>query len=148
MKYGFSLLFVLFLGADVAVADQPPPSEVIIRANADPVALRVFFAKNKSTPLKSSQVVLDDLAKTLKDSPEITKIEISGYADPRTEKKKAQKLSEQRAEWAYKYLLSKGIDPSRLVVKGYADSAPADEGKTKQGQSKNRRLEFKVIERE
>jgi outer membrane protein OmpA-like peptidoglycan-associated protein len=40
------------------------------------------------------------------------------------------------------------IDPSQFTVKGYGESLPLTENKTETGRAKNRRVEFKVLNRE
>jgi Outer membrane protein and related peptidoglycan-associated (lipo)proteins len=57
------------------------------------------------------------------------------------------KLSQGRADAAVQYIISKGIEPKRIVAKGYGETMPivVDE-KTEEDYQKNRRTEFKVIE--
>ena len=140
-----SLLFSSTLLIGVAFAKPAPPqisSEEQIR-EYDKV---VYFNKNKDVPLKDYKLILNDIANLLKDHPEITTIEISGHADPTSEKKNAQALSEERVAWAKQYIVSKGVDASRLTTKSYGDKQPISSGKTKKDQAKNRRIEFNIID--
>ncbi|MEO6894891.1 MAG: OmpA family protein, partial [Ginsengibacter sp.] len=42
------------------------------------------------------------------------------------------------------YLLTQGIDGSRMTVKGYGESAPAYSNDTEEGMAQNRRVEFLI----
>jgi outer membrane protein OmpA-like peptidoglycan-associated protein len=43
------------------------------------------------------------------------------------------------------YLVSNGIDASRLSSKGFGESMPVASNKTKAGKSQNRRVEVKLV---
>ncbi len=55
-------------------------------------------------------------------------------------------LSLERAKSIVTYLISKGIDPSRLTSKGYGSMQPIEENNTEAGRQKNRRSEVKILE--
>ncbi len=43
------------------------------------------------------------------------------------------------------YILSKGIDPSRITSKGYGETVPVATNDTDDGRQLNRRVEFKIL---
>ena len=53
-----------------------------------------------------------------------------------------QKLSENRAKAIYDYLVSKGIDASRLSYEGYGETRPVASNETVDGRAQNRRIEM------
>ena len=55
-------------------------------------------------------------------------------------------LSRQRAESVKEYLVSKGVDPSKLVTKGAGESNPIADNSTEQGRFRNRRIGFTVYD--
>jgi peptidoglycan-associated lipoprotein len=61
-------------------------------------------------------------------------------------------LSQRRAESTVNYLIKNGIDPTRLVAKGYGESKPIarntnpDGSDNPTGRQRNRRTEFKILE--
>ena len=81
----------------------------------------------------------------LKENPQI-KVEIGGHTDGSGSEKANQIISEKRAQSAKKYLQDKfGISGDRMIVKGYGSTKPIADNKTKEGRSKNRRVEFRVL---
>ena len=43
------------------------------------------------------------------------------------------------------YLVEQGIDPGRLVAKGYGPDKPIADNSTRKGRMANRRVEFRII---
>lgn len=74
------------------------------------------------------------------------KVEIQGHTDNFGSDSYNQKLSEGRAASVRDYLISKGIDSSRLTIKGFGESVPLMDNGTPEGRAFNRRIEFLVIE--
>ena len=56
-------------------------------------------------------------------------------------------LSAQRAIAVVQYLVSKGVDPQRLVAAGFGEFQPIDPGTGEEAMSRNRRIELKLTER-
>jgi OOP family OmpA-OmpF porin len=58
------------------------------------------------------------------------------------------KLSNRRAAAVVKWLVKKGnIDASRLSAQGYGMDEPIAENDTPEGRQKNRRVQFKIVEK-
>jgi OOP family OmpA-OmpF porin len=74
------------------------------------------------------------------------RLEISGHTDNVGSKVANYRLSDSRAQSVVSYLVGKGIDPSRLTSKGYADTKPIESNATEEGRTLNRRVEFVVIQ--
>jgi Outer membrane protein and related peptidoglycan-associated (lipo)proteins len=81
----------------------------------------LFYDLNKYNIRPDAAIVLDKLAKILKDNPSV-RIEIGSHTDSRATTEYNQKLSQNRSESVVAYLISKGIEKSRLVPKGYGES--------------------------
>lgn len=93
-----------------------------------------------------SEASLDELVLILKENPEI-KIELSSHTDTRGSARYNQRLSQKRAESCVNYLIEKGIDPERLVAKGYGESKPKiKNARTEEEHQQNRRTSFIVIQ--
>lgn len=105
----------------------------------------IFFETGKAELKAESYAELNRVIKFLNDNPEI-KIEISGHTDNVGSKDKNKTLSEERAKAVMDYLISKGIDASRLVAKGYGMEKPVADNATDEGKALNRRVEFTILE--
>jgi OOP family OmpA-OmpF porin len=85
--------------------------------------------------------LLDDVVKVLKDNPEVT-VEIGGHTDSKGSDKSNEKLSQNRVNSVRDYIVSKGIDASRITAKGYGESVPVASNQNPEGREQNRRVEF------
>jgi OOP family OmpA-OmpF porin len=56
-----------------------------------------------------------------------------------------QKLSMRRSQAVKAYLVSKGVDKSRVYTEGKGEKQPVADNKTKEGRAKNRRVEIEVV---
>lgn len=111
------------------------------------VTLRgIYFDFNKATiKFPQSQEALQAAYQILKDNPTI-KVEIQGHTDNIGSDEYNQRLSEQRAWAVVNYLVQQmGVDPSRLIARGYGESMPKASNDTPEGRALNRRVEFVVI---
>ncbi|MGN6343531.1 MAG: OmpA family protein [Ginsengibacter sp.] len=104
---------------------------------------KILFAFSKSDLSDSAKMNLDKLATALTNYPN-TNIEIQGHTDSRGTEEYNMGLSLRRANAVRDYLVSKGIDGSRMAVKGYGESAPAYTNDTPEGMAQNRRVEFLI----
>jgi OmpA-OmpF porin, OOP family len=107
-------------------------------------AKNVYFATGSTKLLSQSFKALNDLVKVLKDNTSL-KLKIDGHTDNVGNDDFNKKLSDGRAASVKKYLVSKGIDETRLESEGFGETAPVADNKTTAGRSKNRRVEMKVF---
>ncbi|MBE0432858.1 OmpA family protein [candidate division WOR-3 bacterium] len=110
----------------------------------------VYFETAKSDIKPESYAVLDGAAATIKHvfegNPDV-KIEIQGHTDSRGSDAYNLNLSNDRAGSVKQYLvLNHNIDAARLLARGYGESKPVASNDTPEGQAKNRRVEFVVME--
>ncbi len=106
---------------------------------------QVHFATGKSKILPDSYELLAQVAQVLKDNPSF-KVEVQGHTDNVGNKAYNKKLSQARANAVKGHLVKKeGIDPDRLIAKGYGFDVPIASNKTEKGKALNRRVEFHII---
>ena len=91
---------------------------------AKPIEIpNIYYDFGKWDLRPESMVALDQLVEILNDNPNIT-IELRSHTDSRASEQYNMELSQKRAQAVVDYLISKGIDPQRLIAKGYGESEP------------------------
>jgi outer membrane protein OmpA-like peptidoglycan-associated protein len=105
--------------------------------------------KGKAVVPPEAYAELDEVGAILKKWPDL-KIEVGGHTDSSGPAATNQKLSQDRAQAVRAYVLQKypELKPSQFTVKGYGESKPIAPNTTPENMSKNRRVEFKVLNRE
>jgi outer membrane protein OmpA-like peptidoglycan-associated protein len=135
---------------DVA-AGETAERDFYLWKKGDLLYLMVNFETGKANILPEFDSDIDRAGAIIKQTPAIKKIELGGHTDPRKISTKEfpsnWELSQARAEAVRQYLIDKfGIEPDRLVAKGYADTKPIASNKTPEGMYQNRRTELKILE--
>jgi outer membrane protein OmpA-like peptidoglycan-associated protein len=105
----------------------------------------IFFETDSYELQERSLTELDKVVDYLEGSSGL-KIEISGHTDDVGTQNYNQQLSLKRAEAVYSYLTSQGIADDTLSFKGYGQSQPAFPNDSDENRSKNRRIEFKILQ--
>jgi OOP family OmpA-OmpF porin len=111
----------------------------------------VHFEFNKATLLLDSKAILDRVALSLQNEPDV-KAEIAGHTDSIGSDAYNQKLSEARAQSVVDYLVSKGVPADHLTAKGYGESQPVmpntkpDGSDDPDGREHNRRTEMRILD--
>jgi outer membrane protein OmpA-like peptidoglycan-associated protein len=104
----------------------------------------VHFATAKAVLTNDSRTILDIVARSLADWPEV-RVEIGGHTDSRGADAYNLKLSQERADAVRAYLIERGVAPERLTAKGYGEANPIADNGSEAGRSKNRRVELKRL---
>ncbi len=103
----------------------------------------IYYESNSADLKPESKKVLDEFTEFLGENPNI-QVKIQGHTDNIGSDASNLMLSENRAKSVYEYLISKGINASRLSYKGFGESSPIDTNDTEAGRAMNRRTEFLV----
>ena len=104
----------------------------------------ILYDYNKFNIRPDAAIRLDTLVQTLVDNPKIS-IELSSHTDQRGKDPYNLKLSQQRAQAAVDYIVSKGVEKARITAKGYGETRPIVAKPTSEAEyQRNRRTEFKV----
>ena len=90
---------------------------------------------------------LDAVAEVFLEFPD-TELMIEGHTDSVGNDDYNMKLSKRRADAVANYLKSKGVTSNRFKVEAFGETRPRFENETKEGQSKNRRVEIGVTANE
>ncbi len=104
----------------------------------------VKFATNQSSLNASSKATLDKLVKVMNDYPG-TEILVSGHTDSSGDAAYNLELSKKRAFAVRDYLVSDGINSSRMAVTYAGETTPVATNDTATGMAKNRRVEIGIV---
>jgi len=127
--------------AGLAADGGCPVVKATEKATMEKAMKGVQFDNGKSTIIKKSLPILDDVAKIMMANPSY-KLAIDGHTDNAGDKAKNLQLSEDRAKAVKAYLMGKGVAEGRMKATGYGDSKPKADNKTAKGKAANRRVEF------
>jgi outer membrane protein OmpA-like peptidoglycan-associated protein len=134
------------------IVEAPPPEpekRVEVRDNQIVINEKVQFEYNSAKILEVSHSLLDEVAKVIKEHPQIKRIEVQGHASAEGSDDYNLKLSDKRAKAVMKYLTGKaGIDKAMLQSKGLGETVPIADNETEDGKEKNRRVEFHILEQD
>ena len=109
------------------------------------IAKNIYFHVDKATLQDISFEPLNQLADILTRYPN-AKLTIEGHTDNTGSNAHNLTLSNNRAKAVVDYLVSKGIDASRLTAVGFGEEKPVTTNKTAEGRTLNRRVELKLDE--
>jgi outer membrane protein OmpA-like peptidoglycan-associated protein len=107
----------------------------------------LLFKTNSSELEAATKSNLTELAGTLNKYDD-TNVLIEGHTDNTGEDPYNQRLSERRAAEVQQYLMSQGVDGSRLTTRGYGESQPVASNDSDGGRASNRRVEVAIYANE
>jgi outer membrane protein OmpA-like peptidoglycan-associated protein len=103
----------------------------------------ILFATNSYQLNSDSKFILDQFIKFLKVNNGV-KVTIEGHTDDLGNDAENLTLSQKRASASLNYIVSKGIDQSRLKAKGYGETMPKVQNSNSANRAKNRRTDFMI----
>jgi outer membrane protein OmpA-like peptidoglycan-associated protein len=101
----------------------------------------VLFETNKVALKSGALQNLYPLVTFLRDNPERT-IKIEGHTDSMGDEDYNLELSQRRAESVRMFLVQNGVEPNRIIARGYGETAPVAPNDTAAGRQQNRRVEL------
>jgi len=125
--------------------DDGCPDEVPVAVKKFTGVVKGINIRRNSADIKpSSFPLLKEAVSVFRGFPEL-RVEISGHTSNEGKRDFNMKLSRKRAESVKGFLTSAGIDEKRIGTVGYGPDRPIAENDTKEGQEKNRRIEFRLL---
>ena len=122
----------------------PPPAPPAAEQPPAPVKaefMPVYFDLDSSTLREDARAALDQNARMLRDDAN-GRVTIEGHCDERGTSEYNQALGEKRAQAARDYLVSAGIDGSRIQIISYGKERPFSDGHDEGSWQQNRRAHF------
>jgi outer membrane protein OmpA-like peptidoglycan-associated protein len=132
-------------------SDASAPELLNFNAPFTPTQGRTFqmkdvqFDTSRAELTPAAKAWLTNFAQQLKRLPNWKGLVISGHTDDQGSADDNQKLSEARAIAVAKFLMSRGIDKTKLAAFGYGESQPVMPGTSMDARSANRRVEFRML---
>ena len=102
------------------------------------------FEADSSSLTPDALPTLDELFDFMMENGDVV-IEIGGHTNSTPPDEFCDRLSTARAKSAADYLAEKGIDPKRVVYKGYGKRQPVASNATAEGRRMNQRVEIKIL---
>ena len=127
----------------IQAAPAPAPAPVSVSSKVT-YAADTFFDFNKSVIKPEAKAKLDDLVNKIK-AINLEVIIAVGHTDAVGSDDYNQKLSMRRSNAVKAYLISKGVDKTRIYTEGKGEKQPVADNGTKEGRAKNRRVEIEVV---
>jgi OOP family OmpA-OmpF porin len=135
------------LSAEATLTLEPPPAQMgidAIRTVQDRLG-KIMFVTGKAELAPSSGAPLLEVAELMARFPQLV-VEVEGHTDSTGGAAQNLKVSQLRAEAVVKFLVQRGMAPSRLTAKGYGGTRPVADNATADGRSANRRVVFAATE--
>ncbi|OGX84854.1 OmpA family protein [Hymenobacter coccineus] len=106
----------------------------------------IFFQQSKYYLRTNSYPELARLVRIMRDYPTV-EIKIGGHTDNQGDPALNLKLSLDRVNEVKKYIISKGITPSRITTEGYGSEKPVASNDQEDTRALNRRVEFTITKK-
>jgi OmpA-OmpF porin, OOP family len=104
----------------------------------------ILFDAGKADLKPESIIELDKIVTFLNEN-SVAEIELSGHTSSEGEAAFNRSLSYKRVISCKNHIVSKGIDPGRIIAVGYGPDRPVAPNETESGRVKNRRVEMRVM---
>ena len=103
------------------------------------------FEPNSTSPSPASEPALQALLELLRAHPG-HRVRVTGHTDNTGRPQVNLRLSRERAAAVVDWLTSRGIEPGRLIARGYGATQPIADNATESGRARNRRIEISYVD--
>jgi outer membrane protein OmpA-like peptidoglycan-associated protein len=126
---------------------KPSRPGVVVKKKEIALRRQISFATGSEEILPNSEPILLEVADALLRNPGLELIEIQGHTDNRGYRELNMRLSQERAEAVQTWLIQHGVEPARLMAKGYGPRRPIAPNITQHNRARNRRVQFRIVRR-
>jgi len=105
----------------------------------------IYFPFNSTNKLADVEVekYLDDVAKRIISTAE--RVSLTGHTDNVDSDAFNMDLGERRATVVSNYLIRKGVNPNKILIRSKGEREPIGDNNTEQGRAQNRRTELQIL---
>lgn len=115
------------------------------QAKLDLAIQNIEFDYNSAQLKSTSKDNLKGVVEIMTENPSY-RLKLDGYTDNRGDSESNLTLSQNRVNSCKEYLVSQGIDASRITSVGHGESDPIASNDTDEGRKQNRRVEFTIVQ--
>ena len=130
-------------GAAQAMAAEAGPAEVV--SPEEVILDSAYFGSSSSSLTWDGYQLLRAVAAAMQ-ADRAMRLEVEGHSDTSASAAINVPLSQQRADAVRAFLIELGIEPERLVAKGYGAWRPVNDNATLEKRSWNRRVQFRRLD--
>ena len=127
---------------EAAIKEEAAKREAAVREEFESTDIHFDFDKFSLT--KEAREILAKKVSWLQNNTNV-KIKIEGHCDERGSNEYNMALGERRSNSAMKYLVTAGVEASRISTISYGEEKPLDPGHNEDAWAKNRRAHFKIV---
>jgi len=133
------------------VSVQQPSSAASIEAEVNKtggaLVYGITFGKGSASLQSASDTVLQQIAVLMRDHTD-WRFEVQGHTDGLGAAASNMRLSRQRADAVVEWLVRRGVQPERLVARGYGDTRPVSMQPTVEARLLNSRVQLRKLNEE
>lgn len=126
------------------VVVNPPVVPLVVTATKFTFSADTFFDFDKSVLKRDGKAQLDELVANARNM-NLEVVIAVGHTDSVGTDAYNQRLSVRRAQAVKAYLVSAGIEKSRVFTEGKSESHPVADNRTRDGRAQNRRVEIEMV---
>ncbi len=131
---------------NITINKRPKLQLVKVQGNEIRVSKQIHFETDSAKILGDSNSLMEEIADVLVRTPTIKKVEIQGHTDNTGTREHNLQLSDARANAVKAWLVGAGVEAVRLQPKGYGQDRPLAPNVTAGNRTKNRRVQFIILE--
>jgi outer membrane protein OmpA-like peptidoglycan-associated protein len=131
----------------VTLNKRPKKASVLVTATEVKLTKQIHFANDSAVIATDSMGLVQEIALTIKDHPQLVRIEIQGHTDNSGTPAYNKRLSQERAEAVRNALISLGIESARLTAVGYGQDRALVPNSSEANKAKNRRVQMMILEK-
>jgi len=132
----------------IVLNPRPKRSSVVVTPKEVKLNKQIHFVYDSAEILPDSMSIIQEIALTLNEHSELSRIEIQGHTDNTGTEQYNMRLSQQRADAVKASLVQLGIDPSRLTAVGYGQERPLVPNTSGRNRAVNRRVQLIILQRD
>jgi outer membrane protein OmpA-like peptidoglycan-associated protein len=128
------------------LAKRPKVASVKIEGKEIKISKQIHFETDSSKIMGDSNALMEEIVDVMQRNTGIRKVEIQGHTDNTGTADHNLQLSDARAASVKAWMVGAGVDPARLVPKGYGQTRPLAPNVTAGNRARNRRVQFIILE--